>query len=131
MYFKYWNLWWLFNPSEYRRLEDIFRTSEKGHDVLRPNQTTSSRRLAEEVGFILSWKYLTYNVFKTSDLRYLVFLKTSDLSRLKDVWFMTFWRRLIYNFLKMSVKQSRSDAYATSKQIIFSYLVLPEIFRKF
>ena len=34
--------------SGHRRLEEVFRTSEKGHDVLQPNQT-SSRRLVEDV----------------------------------------------------------------------------------
>ena len=47
---------------------DVLRTSEKGHDVLRPNQA-SSRRLVEDVRI--------YNILKTSCLR-----------RLEDVRFI-------------------------------------------
>ena len=43
----------------------------------------------------------------------------SDLRRFEDVRTAT------------SVKQRRSDVYATSKETIFSYFVLSEIFRKF
>ena len=156
------------------KLSQRTQTSGKGQHVLRPNQT-SSRRLAEDVGFTSSWRRPIYNVLKTSDLRRLedvwsttswrrriyVVLKTSDLQRLEDVWFMKSWRRLIYDVLKTSVftsckgrlncdvlktsdlwrledvckttpaGQRGSDVYATSKEIIFSYLELSEIFRKF
>ena len=43
----------------------------------------------------------------------------SDLARLGDV------------FRTISVLQGRSDVYTMSKEMIFSYLVLSEIFRKF
>ena len=43
----------------------------------------------------------------------------SDLARLGDV------------FRTISVLQGRSDVYTMSKEMIFSYLVFSEIFRKF
>ena len=49
---------------------DVFRTSAKVHNVLRPNQT-SSRRLAEDVGFTTSWRGPIYIVLKTSNLLHL------------------------------------------------------------
>ena len=100
----------------------------------------------------MSWRCLIYIilktsnlvVLKTSDLRHLEeVLKTSDLQYFQDVSFVTSWRRPIYDVLKLSdlwslddvfetafVLQSRSDVYTTSKEIIFFYFVLSEIFKK-
>ena len=111
---------------------DVFRTSGRWrriYDVLK----TSDLRHLEDVWFTTSWRRLIYDVLKTSDLRRLehvgftlpkgrpIFdiLKTPDLRRLEDVCKVT------------SVEQSRSIVYTTSKEIIFSYLVLSEVFRKF
>ena len=70
---------------------DVFKTSferlKKGHDVLRPNKT-SSRYLEKDVGFTTSWRRLIY-----------VVLKTSKLWRLQDVWFTTSSVRLVYDIL--------------------------------
>ena len=118
-------------PADTDVIKDVFRTSEKGHDVLRPNQT-SSGRLADDVRFTTSRRRLIYVVLKTSDLPRLedvgftlskgrsIFdvLKTSDLRCLEDVCKMT------------SVEQRRSDVYTTSKEMILSYVVLSEVFRK-
>ena len=67
----------------------------------------SDLRRLEDVGFTLSKGRPIFDVLKTSDLR-----------RLEDVCEMT------------SVEQRRSDVYTTSKAMIFSYLVLSEVFRK-
>ena len=68
----------------------------------------SDLRLLEDVQFTSSKGRPIFDVLKTSDLR-----------RLEDVCKMT------------SVEQRRSDVYTASKEIIFSYLVLSEVFRKF
>ena len=97
-------------PSRHKRLEDVFRTSWKGRDVLRPNKM-SSRRLKKDVGFTTCWRRLIYVVLKTTNLRRLEdvcfttssgrlvynVLKTSDLHRLEDVRFAMSWKRLIYD----------------------------------
>ena len=66
------------------------KTSWKGHDILRPKQT-SSRHLEKDVWFTTSWRCLIYVVLKTSNLR-----------RLEDVWFMKSWRRLINHVMRKS-----------------------------
>ena len=89
--------WW--NPSGHIRLEDVFRTSWKGHDVLRLNQA-SSRRLTENLWSKTSWRRPIY-----------VVLKTSDLWRLEDVWFISSWRRPIYDVLKTSDLRHLEDVW--------------------
>ena len=104
------------------------RRLQEGHDVLRPNQT-SSRRLAEDVLFATSWRRLICNVLKTSVLWRLEdvgftsswrrpiygVLKTSDLRRLEDVAFTTSsWRRLICDVLRMSVLRRLEDVWSTT-----------------
>ena len=78
------------------------------------------------------WR-LQYVSFATSSRRLIyIVLKTSNLGRLENVWFTTSSERLIYDVLKTSVKQRLcSNVYRTSKEMIFSYFVLSEIFRKF
>ena len=124
-------------PNGHRRLEDVFRASEKGHDVLRPNQT-SSRRLEEDDWFTTSWRCWIYVVLKTSDLRCLediwfptswrrlvyVDLKTSDLRRLGDTWLMMSWRRLIYDILKTPDLQSFEEVRFTTSSRSLAYDVL-------
>ena len=132
--------------SYLRCLEDIrFMTSWERlfYDVLK----TSHLRRLEDVGFMSSGRRPIYNVLKTSDLwrlgdvwfttfwRHLIYivLRTSDFRRFEDVWFTTFWRRLIYNFLMTYVKLylRRKQRLHNVRKIIFSYLVLSEILRKF
>ena len=93
---------------------------------------TSDLPRLEDVWFTTSWRCLIYDVLKTSDLQHVEdiaftlfrkpiydVLKTSDLWRAEDV-------------LKMvSVEQCVSDVYTVSKEIVFSYHPLSEIFRKF
>ena len=115
-----------------RRFEDVWFTTSSGrliYDVLK----TSDLSNLEDVQFATSWKCLIYSIFRTSDLR-----------RLEDDQFTSSWRCPVYDVLKTSdlwrledfckttsVQQRRSDVYATSKEMIFSYFVLFEIFRKF
>ena len=114
---------------------DVFRTSQKGHDVLRPNRTsprhlpedllfaTSRRRriyvvlktldlrCPEDIWFATSWRRLFYDVLKTSDLR---LLKDVRFICLEDVWFTTSWRRRIYVFLKTSDLRCLEDVCFTT-----------------
>ena len=123
-----------------RRLEDVWFTSSWRRPIWDVSKTSDLRRL-EDVGFMTSWRRSIY-----------VVLNMSNLGRLEDVWFTTFWGRLIY-VLKMTdlrrledarftspwgspiydvLKTTLSDVcVATSKEMIFSYFVLSEIFRKF
>ena len=112
--------------------QDVVTTSGKRcriYDVLK----TSDLRRLEDVQFATSGKRLIYNVFRTSDLRCL-----------EDVQFTTSWKRLTYDVLKTSdlwhledvckktfVRQRRSDVYTMSKEMVVSYFVLSEMFRKF
>ena len=59
---------WEANSSGHRHVEDVFWTSEKGHDILRPNQT-SWWRLVEDAPFTTSLTRRVYTVLKTSDWR--------------------------------------------------------------
>ena len=142
----------VFKTSGKKRLiYNVFKTS-----YLRRLKTSNLQRL-EGVRFTTSWGRLIFDVLKTSDLRHLedvqfttssrhllyVVLRTSDLRCLEDLLFLSFWRRSINVVLKTSnlrrlqdvwkttsVLQRRSDVYATSKQMVFPYFVLSEIFRK-
>ena len=115
-----------------RRLQDVLKRSRRlttKPDVV----TTSYRRL------------LNYDILKMSDLcrlenvRFTTFwrcpiyvvLKTAHLRRLVDVWLMTSWRHLIYDVLKTSVKwRLCSNVVATSIQRRKKWFFLI-IFRKF
>ena len=140
-----------FTSSWRRRIYDILKTPDlrRLKDV---EFTTSWRRLIYDVFWTSGlWRY--EDVWFTLSGRRSIWdvLKTSDLQRLQDVGFTT-WRPPIYVVLKMSnlrrledfcfvtledvckttsVLQLRRDVYATSKEMIFSYFVLSEIFRKF
>ena len=125
--------------SDLRSLGDVWFTTFSGrlvYDVMK----TFDLRCLEDVQFGTSWKHQIHNVFRTLDLRredlrftsswrrpIYVVLKTSNLRRLEDFWFVT----LEDVCETTSVLQLRSDVYATSKEMIFSYFVLSEIFRKF
>ena len=89
---------------------DVFRTSLKRHDVLRPNQM-SLGRLEKDAWFTTSWRRLIYVVSKTSNLWR---LEDVDLWRLEDAWFKTSWRRLFYVFLRTSNLQRLKDVRFTS-----------------
>ena len=76
-------------------------------------------------GFVTSWRRLVCDVLKTSWRRWIyVFLETSDLRRLEDVWFMTSWRRRIYVFLKTSDLRCLEDVCFTAswRRLIYDVL---------
>ena len=115
--FTFWGrqIYDVLKTPDLRRLEDVqFRTSwwRRIYNVLK----TSNLNRLEDVWFTTSWGCLIYDV-----------LRTPDLSRLEDVQFTTSWRR---PQKATSAWQRRNDVYATSKEMIFSYFVLSEIFRK-
>ena len=118
----------------------FFRTSLKGHDVLKKTKASGLRRL-EDISFTSSWIRPIYDVLKTSSGRLVYdFLKTSDLrhfetsnlghledvwlKRLQDVWFTTSWRRLIYVVLKTSNLRCLEDIwFMTSwRRLIYNVL---------
>ena len=95
----------ILKTSYLRRLEDVQFTRSWRRlicDVLR----ISDLRCLEDVQFMSSWKRPIYDVLRTSNLR-----------RRQDVWLTTSWGRPIYIIFK------------TSKEMIFPYFVLSEIFR--
>ena len=53
-----------------------------------------------------------------------VWKKTSDLRRLEDVWFMSSWRRPIYNVLKTSDLRRLQDVWCTTSWRRLIYVVL-------
>ena len=143
---------WFYFPAD----TSVFKTcSGRLKKVTTSHDQTRRRR---DVRFTTSWRRLLYVVLKTSNLRRLEnvwfttswgrliydVLKTSDLQPVEDVWFTTSWGRPIYIDLNTSdlrrlqdvckttsVWQRRNDVYTTSKEMIFLYFVLSEIFRKF
>ena len=93
-----------------RQIYDILKMSHVHHyeDV---QFTTFSRRLIHDVlekSDFNTWRRQIYNILKTSDL-----WRNEDVCKTKYV------------------SQRDSNVYIKSKETIFSYLVLPEIFRKF
>ena len=119
--------WRLQFTMPWRRLIcNVLKTSDS------PRLGDVGLRLLEDVLLTTSWRRLIYNAWKTCNLRHL-----------EDVGFTSSWRRLICDVLgtsflwrledvcrTTSVLQRRSNVYTTSKEMIFSYLVLSEIFRK-
>ena len=97
---------------------DVVKTSGKRRLIYNFLKTSYLRRL-KDVQFTTSRRHLIYDV-----------LRTSDLQRLEDVSFTLSWGRPIYNVFKTSVKRRRIDVYTKSKERIFPYFVLSEIFRK-
>ena len=56
--------------------------------------------------------------------RHDVWKKTLDLPRLEDVWFMSFWRRPIYNVLKTSNLWRLQDVWFTMSWRRLTYVIL-------
>ena len=137
--------------------QDALTTSGKRRQIYNFLKT-SDLHCFKDVHFKTSGRCLIYVIFRTFGLQRLKdvwfalswrrpicdILKTSDLQRLQNVWFMTSWRRPIYVVLKTSnlrrledvckttfVEERRSYVYTTSKEMVVSYFVLSEIFRKF
>ena len=121
---------------------NVVETSGKRHliyDVLK----TSYLRCLEEVQFTTSWRRLIYNVFRTSDLWRFEDVWLEDVLRTSDLWRLCVVLKIcvvlktsnlwsLQDVCKtMSVYQCRNDVYTASKEVIFPYFVLSEIFRKF